>query len=97
MTSMFGVIIMSLLGVVGRAIIPYLQILKDNPTTTFDRKFIIPALASAAISVIGLPLVLSGLTDSAWLTTTPQGYVLIFVSAWGLADMARAGQKQISS
>lgn len=89
------VIVMALLGTLGRTLVPFLQMLQSNPDTQFDRKFVIPAVVAAVLSVIGLPLILSGLPDSAWLAGDVRGFVLVFVAAWGLTDMARAGQKQL--
>jgi hypothetical protein len=90
------VVFVALLGVVARTLVPYLQTLKDNPETTFDRKFCVPAVVSVVIAVFGLPLVLSGMPETAWAAIDVKGYVLAFVAAWGFTDMARAGQKQAS-
>lgn len=96
MSNVTLVIVMALLGTAGRTIVPFLQVLQANPETKFDRKFTIPAVVAAILSVIGLPLILSGLPDSAWLASDVRGFVLVFVAAWGLTDMARATQKQTS-
>jgi hypothetical protein len=82
------------LGVLGRTLLPYLQVLRDYPDTPFDRKFLLPAVVSAIIAVIALPLILGGLPDTIWVSSTPQGYILVFVSAWGMTDITRLGQKQ---
>lgn len=94
MSSTAIVVGMALLGVLGRTLVPYLQMLRDNPDTPFDRRFLLPAAASALLAIIGLPLILAGLPDSAWLATDVKAFVLVFVGAWGLTDMARAVQKQ---
>ena len=94
MSNVTVVIVMALLGTVGRTLVPFLLVLRDKPETQFDRKFILPAVVSAVLSVIGLPLILSGLPDGAWLAADVRDFVLVFVAAWGLTDMARSGQKQ---
>lgn len=93
MQNTVTVVIVALLGVVGRVLVPYLQTLKENPNTPFDRQFIVPAIASALIAVVGLPLILASLPDSAWLATDIKAYALVFVGAWGLTDIGRAMQK----
>lgn len=95
MDNTWIVILMALLGALGRTIVPFLQALQTNPDTQFDRKFVIPAAVAAVLSIIGLPLILSGLPDSAWSAGGVKEFVLVFVAAWGLTDMARAGQKQL--
>lgn len=89
------VIVVALLGVLARTFVPYLQLLKEKPDTPFDRKFVVPAIASGLISILTLPLILGGLPDTAWLANTAQGYVLVFIASWGLTDIARSGQKQV--
>jgi hypothetical protein len=97
MNNTLLIIVFALLGVLGRTITPYLQALKDNPNTPFDRKFLIPPIVSVVIAVITLPLILSALPADAWLSNTIPGFVTVFVSAWGLTDIARAGQKVVAS
>lgn len=94
MSNTLIVVVMALLGVLGRTLVPYFQMLKDKPDTPFDRHFLLPAAVSALMAIIGLPLILAGLPDSAWLATDVKAFVLVFVGAWGLTDMARAAQKQ---
>lgn len=94
MSSTVIVVGMALLGVLGRTLVPYLQTLKDKPETPFDRRFLLPAIASSLMAIIGLPLILAGLPDSAWLATDVKAFVLVFVGAWGLTDIGRALQKQ---
>lgn len=94
MSNTLIVVLVALLGVMGRVLVPYLQALKENPTIKFDRLFLVPAIASALIAAVGLPLILASLPDSAWLATDVKAYVLVFVGAWGLTDMGRSLQKQ---
>jgi hypothetical protein len=95
MSNTVIVVFVALLGVICRALVPFLQVLKDQPETTFDRKFVVPAIVTIVIAIFGLPLVLSGMPESAWAAIDIKGFVLVFVAAWGLTDIARAGQKQI--
>lgn len=94
---MAGAIIAVLLGIVGRTVIPYLEELRQNPDTTFDKKFLVPAVVSVVIALITAPLVLAAIPPDQLEVTTLSGFAVLFVAAWGLTDVARAGQKLFTS
>ncbi len=93
---MAGVIIAVLLGISGRTIVPYLESLRDNPETKFDRKFLVPPVVSLAIGLIMSPLVLSAIPAETLNQVGVTGLAGIFAAAWGLTDIARSGQKLVS-
>ena len=93
---MAGVIIAVLFGIAGRTVIPYLEALRDNPDTQFDRKFIVPPLVSLIIGLIMSPLVLSAIPAETLNDVTVTGLAGIFAAAWGLTDIARSGQKFVN-
>lgn len=93
---MLGVVIAVLLGIAGRTVIPYLEALRDNPETQFDRKFLIPPLVSLLIGLIMSPLVLSAIPPETLNQVGVTGLAGIFAAAWGLTDIARSGQKLVS-
>ena len=78
---------------------PYLETLRDNPETSFDRKFLVPPVVSCVIALITLPLALSALpkelVESPVLTTC--GLVAVFLAVWGATDVVRSGQKVFSA
>lgn len=79
----FGIVVLAcLVGIVGRTVIPYLQTLKDNPETKFDRKFFVPAVVAVLVNVFLVPLVLSTLPKGAdWITA--------YLAGWSVTDQAR--------
>ena len=86
-------------GALARTLVPYLETLRDNPETSFDRKFLVPPTVSCVIALITLPLALSALPkelmESAALSTS--GLVAVFLAVWGATDVARQGQKVFSA
>lgn len=93
------VIIAVLFGIVARTVIPYLQTLKENPETKFDRAFLIPAVVTLIIAILSSPLVFAALPQDQLNNPSPTftDAMLLFVAAWGMTDVARAGQKLFSS
>lgn len=89
------VIVAVLLGIVARTVIPFLQVLKDNPQTQFDRAFLVPAIVTLVIALLTSPLVFAALPPEQLNQETPTfaGLVLLFVAAWGTTDVIRQGQK----
>lgn len=90
---MIAVTVFALLGIMARIIVPYLQTLKANPQTKFDRAFILPAVVSVLIGLLTTPLVLAVLPPSAWESVTIQGLLGVFGLAWGATDISRQIQK----
>lgn len=92
------VILAVLLGILARTVIPYLQTLRDNPDTQFDRKFLIPAVVTILIALLSSPLVFAALPQDQLNNPSPTftDAILLFVAAWGMTDVARAGQKLFS-
>lgn len=90
---MAGIVIAVLLGIAGRTVVPYLEALRDNPETTFDRKFIVPPIVSLVIGLIISPLVLSVIPPEQLQAVTLPGMAAVFASAWGMTDIVRSGQK----
>lgn len=98
MNTTVVVLLIALLGALGRTLVPYLQILRDNPETPFDRKFLLPPLVSCVIALITLPLALSAVPkDLLELSTLSiSGLVAVFLAVWGATDVIRSGQKLLS-
>lgn len=88
-------IVAVLLGIAGRTLIPYLEMLRDNPGTKFDRQFIVPPIISLVIGVLVSPLVFSALPPEAVANISLQGLAATFTAAWGLTDIVRSGQKVV--
>lgn len=93
----FLVVLVALLGVLSRTLIPYLQTLKENPETTWDKKFYVPMLVSLVISALGFPLILGQLPPEIWESASVAMYATVYAAAWGLTDITRTSQKQVSS
>lgn len=93
---MAGIVIAVLLGIAGRTVVPYLEALRDNPDTTFDRRFLIPPVVSLVIGLIISPLVLSVIPPDQLTVVTLPGLAGVFASAWGMTDIVRSGQKFVS-
>jgi hypothetical protein len=87
-----------LLGILARTLIPFLQTLKANPETQFDRKFVLPAIVTLIIALLTSPLVFAALPQAQLNDPEPTfaSLVLLFVAAWGTTDVIREGQKLIS-
>ena len=54
-------LVVAVLGALARTLVPYLEQLRDNPDTQFDRKFLLLPLVSCIIALITLPLALSAM------------------------------------
>lgn len=94
---MLGVIVVVLLGIVGRTIVPYLETLRANPEMPFDKKFLVPAIVSVVIALITSPLVFASIPpEQLQAGISLPGLALLFAAAWGLTDVARSGQKLVS-
>lgn len=94
-----GAIVLAVaLGVVGRVLVPYLEMVRDNPGTKFDRQFLLPPLISIIIALIGLPIVLSQvppeLLEVEQLSLT--AWVALFLVGWGGTDLFREAQKFVT-
>ena len=76
---------MAVLGALARTLVPYLETLRDNPETSFDRKFLVPPVVSCVIALVTLPLALSALPkelmESA--TLSASGLVAVFFGRVG--------------
>lgn len=92
------VIIAVLLGIIARTVIPYLQTLREAPDTKFDRAFLVPAIVTLVITLLTSPLVFAALPQDQLNNPAPTfaDATLLFVSAWGMTDVVREGQKFIS-
>lgn len=92
------VIIAVLFGIVARTLIPFLQVLKENPETKFDRKFVVPAVATLIVSLLVSPFVFVALPPEQVNQTSPTfiSLCVLFVAAWGTNDVLRQVQKLIS-
>jgi len=99
MNPVVGVVIAVSLGLVGRTLLPYLQVLKDNPETQFDRKFLVPAAVSCVVALFTLPIVLTALPQGLLSVTALDVLTLAtaFVAGWGVTDIARETQKLIGA
>lgn len=95
---MAAIIIAVLLGIVARTLIPFLQTLKDNPNTKFDRAFLVPAIVTVVIGLLTSPLVFAALPADQLNNPAPTfgSLVFIFVAAWGTTDVVREGQKLLT-
>jgi hypothetical protein len=91
-----AVVVVVLLGIVGRTVVPYLEMLRNNPDTPFDRKFLVPAVVSVVIALITSPLVFAAIPPEQLSAATLPALAVLFAAAWGLTDVARAGQKLLS-
>ncbi len=90
-----AVIVAVLLGITARTVIPFLQTLRDNPETQFDRKFVIPAVMTLLIALITSPLVFAALPQDQFSNPDPTfgSLILLFTAAWGATDVIREAQK----
>lgn len=73
-------------GILGRTVVPYLQTLRDEPNTQFDRKFLVPAVISLVLSLLTAPFVLGQLPSGA-------DWIAAFVFGWGANDISREAIK----
>src|SRR5512139_2676245 len=94
---MAWIIVAVLLGIVARTILPYLQTLRENPDTPFNRKFIVPAVITVLIALITSPLVFATIPPEQ-LNAAPtfQSLIVLFAAGWGATDVVREGQKFVS-
>lgn len=77
-------------GVSARTVLPYLQTLKENPETKFDKAFLVPAVASLVISLLAVPFVLPSVpANSEWWTV----YCIAFTGSYAVNDLLRTAQK----
>jgi len=88
------VLLVAALGALARTIVPYLQVLVENPDTPFDRQFLVPPIVSCVIALITLPLALGALPQELLEVPaiTMTGLVAVFLAVWGATDAARAGK-----
>lgn len=93
---MVGIVVAVLLGIAGRTVVPYLEALRDNPETQFERKFWVPPIVSLVIGLIISPLVLSVIPPDQLTAVTLPGLAGVFASAWGMTDIVRSGQKFVA-
>ena len=95
MNSTAAVLLTAVVAALARTLIPFLQTLKDNPETKFDRKFLIPPIVSCVISLLTLPVSLSALPPELLQPTTAglSLIVAVFVAVWGVTDVVRTVQK----
>lgn len=92
------VIISLLLGIIARTVLPYLQTLRDAPETKFDRAFLVPAIVTLVIAALTSPFVFVALPQDQLNNPAPTfaDAMVLFVTAWGMTDVVREGQKFIS-
>jgi len=91
----YVVLLVAVLAAVARTLVPYLQTLRDNPETTFDKKFLIPPVVSCVIALLTLPVSLASLPPELLQPSTLSLSLLVavFVAVWGVTDIARLFQK----
>ncbi|HLF28202.1 MAG TPA: hypothetical protein VJG32_17875 [Anaerolineae bacterium] len=85
-------------GAVARTVLPFLQMLRDNPGTPFDRRFLVPLAVSVVITLIGIPLLFQGIPDELLNLESPTLTQLgaLFLIGWGGTDLLREGQKLVT-
>ena len=95
MNVTYVVLLVAVLAAVARTLVPYLQTLRDNPETTFDKKFLIPPVVSCVIALLTLPVSLASLPPELLQPSTLSLSLLVavFVAVWGVTDIARLFQK----
>lgn len=88
-----------LAGILARTILPFLQTLRDNPDTKFDKAFLVPAVVSVVIALITSPFIFAALPADQLGNAAPDllDLALLFAAAWGLTDVAREAQKFIGA
>ncbi len=98
MNTTVVVLVVALGGALARTLVPYLQVLRDNPETTFDRKFLLPPIVSCIIALITLPVALAAVPkDLLELSTLSlSGLIGVFLAVWGATDVIRSGQKLLT-
>ncbi len=92
------VVTVSIAAALARTLVPFLQTLRDNPETKFDRQFLVPPIVSSVIAVITLPIALSSLPPE---LMSPASLnlsigVAIFLAVWGATDITREIQKLLA-
>ena len=97
MNPIVATLLTAVLAAVARTLFPYLQTLRDNPDTTFDRKFLVPPIVSCVIALLTLPVSLASLPPELLQPNTVSLSLLVavFVAIWGVTDIARSFQKLI--
>ena len=95
MNPIVATLLTAVFAAVARTLLPYLQTLRDNPETQFDRKFLVPSLVSCVIALLTLPVGLASLPPELLQpsTLTLSLLVAVFVAMWGVTDIARTFQK----
>ena len=73
-------------GVLARTCVPYLVKLKNNPDLKWENRYLIPALAGFALSLITTLLILPTIDSTV-------GFVPIFGMTYCLQDLTREAQK----
>lgn len=70
------------LGILARAALPYLVVLKENPETKFDRKFLTSPIAALVLDLLVAPFVLGEM---------PAGldWIAAFTFGWASSDISR--------
>lgn len=98
-TALILIVVAVLLGIIARTAVPFIQVLRDNPNTPFDRQFIIPAVMTLLIALLTSPLVFAALPRDQLNNPSPtfESLCLLFLAAWGTTDAIREGQKFILS
>jgi len=88
-------IIASLIGAIGRTLLPYLLVLKEAPETKFDRKFFLPMLGAVLATLVFFPVALPSIAAALEGYVVVNGFTLAgaFGLGWGLFDMIRESQK----
>lgn len=81
-TNFLVLVLACVVGITGRTLIPYLQMLRDAPDTKFDRKFLVPVAVSVLVNIFLVPFVLSTLPEGA-------NWIAAYLAGWGVTDQAR--------
>lgn len=71
-----------LLGILSRIFFPYLILLRDNPETSFDRKYLVPAIISVLINLLAAPLILNQLAPGG-------NWINAWIIGYGATDVSR--------
>lgn len=78
------------LGIVSRTIIPYLVVLKDNPGTKFDAKFLLPVAIGIILNLLVAPFVFGAIPTGA-------DWIAAYIVGWGATDISREALKVVGS
>ncbi len=86
-----GAVIGIVVGIIFRTFVPYLNVLKQNPETKFDKKFILPPIVSLIASI---PLAIALLPQvSSSSGNFIQDFVASFTLSYTAQDITREVQK----